>query len=221
MPAACSIRRTGLLTPAAFERDFATAVYQTLARGGGLSVARFAFDPEHPRAQFDGARIISRLMRQMDFGAAAGRWLGHRGVRRDRFEDRAHDRAAAIERDAAHQPWQTRRARRTGRNRRNVAAERFGEIAAGAALPGFASRRFIDVPSSRNNGCSPALTIVNSALEDNMKKLALITASLAILATPVLARGSQDHWHRAGRSQIPDGLEGRDVLFEAEGPQRL
>ena len=32
-------------------------------------MARFAFDPEHPRAQFDGARIISRLMRQMDFGA--------------------------------------------------------------------------------------------------------------------------------------------------------
>ena len=61
--------RTGLLTPAAFNRDFATAVYQTLSRGGGLSVARFAFDPAHPRAQFDGARIISRLMRQMDFGA--------------------------------------------------------------------------------------------------------------------------------------------------------
>jgi hypothetical protein len=62
--------RTGLLTPAAFSRDFATAVYQTLSRGGGLSVARFAFDPAHPRAQLDGARIISRLMRQMDFGAA-------------------------------------------------------------------------------------------------------------------------------------------------------
>jgi hypothetical protein len=62
--------RTGLLTPEAFERDFASAVYQTQQRGGGLSVARFAFDPEHPRAQFDGARIISRLMRQMDFGAA-------------------------------------------------------------------------------------------------------------------------------------------------------
>jgi hypothetical protein len=61
--------RTGLLTSAAFNRDFATAVYQTLSRGGGLSVARFAFDPAHPRAQFDGARIISRLMRQMDFGA--------------------------------------------------------------------------------------------------------------------------------------------------------
>ena len=61
--------RTGLLTPAAFSRDFATAIYQTLSRGGGLSVARFAFDPTHARAQLDGARIISRLMRQMDFGA--------------------------------------------------------------------------------------------------------------------------------------------------------
>jgi hypothetical protein len=64
--------RTGLLTSAAFERDFATAIYQTQERGGGLSVARFAFDSAHPRAQFDGARIISRLMRQMDFGAALG-----------------------------------------------------------------------------------------------------------------------------------------------------
>jgi hypothetical protein len=62
--------RSGLLTTAAFDRDLATAVYQTLSRGGGLSLARFAFDPEHPRAQLDGARILSRLMRQMDFGAA-------------------------------------------------------------------------------------------------------------------------------------------------------
>ena len=61
--------QTGLLTSAAFNRDFATAVYQTLSRGGGLSVARFAFDPAYPRAQLDGARILSRLMRQMDFGA--------------------------------------------------------------------------------------------------------------------------------------------------------
>jgi hypothetical protein len=60
---------TGLLTPAAFERDLASAVYQTQQRGGGLSLARFAFDPAHPRAEIDGARIISRLMRQMDFGA--------------------------------------------------------------------------------------------------------------------------------------------------------
>jgi hypothetical protein len=61
--------RTGLLTPAAFNRDLATAVYQTLSRGGGLSVARFAFDPNNARAQLDGARILSRLMRQMDFSA--------------------------------------------------------------------------------------------------------------------------------------------------------
>ena len=61
---------TGLLTPAAFDRDFATAIFQTQSRGGGLSVARFAFDPDHPRAQFDGGRILSRLLRQMDFGVA-------------------------------------------------------------------------------------------------------------------------------------------------------
>ncbi len=63
--------RTGLLARRAFDRDFTTAVAQTLSHGGGLSVARFAFDPRHPRAQLDGARIISRLMRQMDFGVAA------------------------------------------------------------------------------------------------------------------------------------------------------
>lgn len=62
--------RSGLLTTEAFARDFAKAVEQTLARGGGLSVARFAFDPGNPRAQLDAARILSRLMRQMDFGAA-------------------------------------------------------------------------------------------------------------------------------------------------------
>jgi hypothetical protein len=61
--------RAGLLMPAAFNRDLATAVYQTLSRGGGLSVARFAFDPDQARAPLDGARILSRLMRQMDFGA--------------------------------------------------------------------------------------------------------------------------------------------------------
>jgi len=60
---------TGLLTAAAFDRDFATAVRQTLANGGGLSVARFAFDPANSRAKFDGARLLSKLLRQMDFGA--------------------------------------------------------------------------------------------------------------------------------------------------------
>ena len=61
--------QTGLLTPAAFAADFAKAVAQTLSGGGGLSMARFMFDPRNPRAQLDGARIISRLMRRTDFGA--------------------------------------------------------------------------------------------------------------------------------------------------------
>jgi hypothetical protein len=60
--------QTGLLTPAAFARDFATAVKQALSEGGGLSVARFGFDSANPRAQRDGARIVSHLMRKMDFG---------------------------------------------------------------------------------------------------------------------------------------------------------
>ena len=63
-------RSQKLLVHFPFARDFSRAVEQTLARGGGLSVARFAFDPGNPRAQLDAARILSRLMRQMDFGAA-------------------------------------------------------------------------------------------------------------------------------------------------------
>jgi len=59
---------TGLLTADAFERDIATAVYHTQTRGGGLSAARFSFDNIPLRAQRDAARIISRLMRRMDFG---------------------------------------------------------------------------------------------------------------------------------------------------------
>lgn len=62
--------QTGLLTSTAFARDFSKAVEQTLREGGGLSVARFAFDPGQPRAQLDGARIISRLKRRTDFGAS-------------------------------------------------------------------------------------------------------------------------------------------------------
>ncbi|WP_322517013.1 GGDEF domain-containing protein [Rhodopseudomonas palustris] len=60
--------RSGLLTPSAFERDFATAVYHAQARGGGLSVAKFTFNRADQRVLFDTARIVSRLMRKMDFG---------------------------------------------------------------------------------------------------------------------------------------------------------
>jgi hypothetical protein len=59
--------RTGLLTPEAFERDFARAISQATSGGGGLSVARFSFHGGE-RARLEGARIISRLMRPMDFG---------------------------------------------------------------------------------------------------------------------------------------------------------
>lgn len=61
--------RTGLLTVQAFEKDFAKAVSDIAARGGGLSAARFSFDREDVRASLDAARIMSRLMRRMDFAA--------------------------------------------------------------------------------------------------------------------------------------------------------
>lgn len=61
--------RTGLLMPAAFHRDLTTAVEETQARGGGLCVARLSFDQTQDRVRFDAARLVSRLMRRMDFGA--------------------------------------------------------------------------------------------------------------------------------------------------------
>jgi hypothetical protein len=61
--------RTGLLTPEAFDKDFAKAVTDITERGGGLSAARFSFDRADVRASLDAARILSRLMRRMDFAA--------------------------------------------------------------------------------------------------------------------------------------------------------
>jgi hypothetical protein len=59
--------RTGLLTCAAFDRDFATAVHQTRASGSELAAARFSFGRVRERVRLDAARILSRLMRRMDF----------------------------------------------------------------------------------------------------------------------------------------------------------
>jgi hypothetical protein len=132
--------RTGLLTPEAFNRDFATSVYQTLSRGGGLSVARFAFDAGNERAQLDGARIISRLMRQMDFGAIQQDGSGI-------VVHRPHGRTAAFQRDAAYQPRQTRHPVGAGRDARHHAAVGFGEIAAGPALRRSPARRVV-IPKS-------------------------------------------------------------------------
>ena len=61
--------RTGLLTATAFDRNFGKTIDETLDRGGGLSVARFAFDVAQERVRFDAARILSRLMRRMDFAS--------------------------------------------------------------------------------------------------------------------------------------------------------
>ncbi|OJU21813.1 MAG: hypothetical protein BGN84_17175 [Afipia sp. 62-7] len=61
--------RTGLLTREAFARDFETAVVDTQTRGSGLSVVRifFARGEVTERMRLDAARILSRLMRRMDF----------------------------------------------------------------------------------------------------------------------------------------------------------
>lgn len=61
--------RTGLLNEDAFHRDFETAVVETQTRGAGLSLARvtFAQGSISERMRLDAARILSRLMRRMDF----------------------------------------------------------------------------------------------------------------------------------------------------------
>lgn len=61
--------RTGLLNEDAFTRDFETAVTDTQTRGAGLSVARISFAQGSisERMRLDAARILSRLMRRMDF----------------------------------------------------------------------------------------------------------------------------------------------------------
>lgn len=61
--------RTGLLNADAFHRDFETAVAETQTRGAGLSLARVAFAQGSitERMRLDAARILSRLMRRMDF----------------------------------------------------------------------------------------------------------------------------------------------------------
>ncbi|MGN6287184.1 MAG: GGDEF domain-containing protein [Afipia sp.] len=59
--------RTGLLTEHAFHRDLAHTVTETLSRGTGLALAKFSFPAVQERSRYDAARILSRLMRRMDF----------------------------------------------------------------------------------------------------------------------------------------------------------
>jgi hypothetical protein len=58
---------TGLLGHEAFWRDLNRAVQDAEKRGVGLSIARFSFARADRRISLDAARLIGRLMRQVDF----------------------------------------------------------------------------------------------------------------------------------------------------------
>jgi hypothetical protein len=58
---------TGLLVHDAFWRDLNRAVDDAEKRGVGLSIARFSFDRNDRRLALDAARLVGRLMRQIDF----------------------------------------------------------------------------------------------------------------------------------------------------------
>jgi hypothetical protein len=58
---------TGLLGHEAFWRDLNRAVDDAERRGVGLSIARFSFGGTDRRAGVDAARLVGRLMRQVDF----------------------------------------------------------------------------------------------------------------------------------------------------------
>jgi hypothetical protein len=60
---------TGLLRTDAFVRDLERAINDAGERATGLSIARFVFEPGMgARAQNDAARLVSRLIRNVDFG---------------------------------------------------------------------------------------------------------------------------------------------------------
>jgi len=58
---------TGLLVQGAFWRDLNRAVDDAEKRGVGLSIARFSFDGGDRRVSLDAARLVGRMMRQVDF----------------------------------------------------------------------------------------------------------------------------------------------------------
>jgi hypothetical protein len=58
---------TGLLGQEAFWRDLNRAVGDAEKRGVGLSIARFSFNGGDRRVGLDAARLVGRLMRQVDF----------------------------------------------------------------------------------------------------------------------------------------------------------
>ncbi|MGB8629400.1 MAG: GGDEF domain-containing protein [Xanthobacteraceae bacterium] len=58
---------TGLLAQDVFWRDLNRAVEDAEKRGASLSIARFSFDGADRRTSLDAARLVARLMRQVDF----------------------------------------------------------------------------------------------------------------------------------------------------------
>lgn len=58
---------TGLLVHEAFWRDLTRAVDAAKKRGAALSIARFSFDGSDRRNGLDAARLLGRLLRQVDF----------------------------------------------------------------------------------------------------------------------------------------------------------
>ncbi len=61
---------TALLTRDSFWRDLGKAVADASDQSQALSLARYSFDgPLDPRASMDGARIVSRLIRNIDFAS--------------------------------------------------------------------------------------------------------------------------------------------------------
>jgi len=61
---------TGLLTREAFWRDLAKAIREASERSQALSMTRVTFDgPLDARASLDGARLLPRLIRNIDFAA--------------------------------------------------------------------------------------------------------------------------------------------------------
>jgi hypothetical protein len=59
---------TGLLTRESFWRDLTKSVAEAADRSQALSLARYSFDgPLDPRAGLDGARLVTRLIRNIDF----------------------------------------------------------------------------------------------------------------------------------------------------------
>ncbi len=58
---------TGLLAQDAFWRDLNRAVDEAEKRGVGLSIARFSFGKSDRRTSLDAARLVARLVRQVDF----------------------------------------------------------------------------------------------------------------------------------------------------------